>query len=282
MNQIIELYGLSTQSTKSINWPQITDSQYCPFIANKCTKIRKSAPEITIGSCTVSYGREQKSIIICPNRLQAQRQIFFDCIHLLTRHEPGNQLHIISEVPIPGGSVDYFLVSAKSGKVRDFVGIELQTLDTTGTVWPTRQMFLQMADVPIKTGNVDFVKSFGMNWKMTAKTTLVQLNHKIKTFENLNRHLVLILQDHLMAYMQREFRFDHLNNGLMGDSMHFHIYGLEKTTNGDFQLALNARFSTDAIGVASSLGLQTDPNLTLDQITVLLESKLTPRTLLSI
>jgi len=58
-------------------------------------------------------------------------------------HEPGNELHIVSEVSIPGGSVDYFLVSAKDGKVKDFVGIELQTLDTTGTVWPERQRLLK-------------------------------------------------------------------------------------------------------------------------------------------
>ena len=33
-------------------------------------------------------------------------------------------------------------------------------------------------------------KPFGMNWKMTAKTILVQLHHKIETFESINKHLV--------------------------------------------------------------------------------------------
>jgi hypothetical protein len=37
-----------------------------------------------------------------------------DCLHLLTTHEVGNELHILSEVPIPGGSVDYFLASVKN------------------------------------------------------------------------------------------------------------------------------------------------------------------------
>ena len=49
-------------------------------------------------------------------------------------HEPGNELHTVPEVSVPGGSVDYFLASVRDGKVKDFVGIELQTLDTTGTV----------------------------------------------------------------------------------------------------------------------------------------------------
>ena len=49
-----------------------------------------------------------------------------------------------------------------------------------------------------------------MNWKMTAKTILVQLNHKIESFENLGKHMALVLQDHLLAYMQREFAFNHI------------------------------------------------------------------------
>ena len=36
-----------------------------------------------------------------------------------------------------------FSLSALNNKVRDFVGIELQTLDTTGTVWPERQRLLE-------------------------------------------------------------------------------------------------------------------------------------------
>jgi len=91
----------------------------------------------------MAYGRSESDIIICPHRLLEKRRLFMDCLHLLTLHEPGNDLHIISEVGIPGGSVDYFLVSVRNNSVRDFVGIELQTMDTTGTVWPERQRLLQ-------------------------------------------------------------------------------------------------------------------------------------------
>ena len=50
---------------------------------------------------------------------------------------------------IPGGHVDYFLVSAKDKKVKDFIGIELQTMDTTGTVWPERQRFLDEQGIEV-------------------------------------------------------------------------------------------------------------------------------------
>jgi hypothetical protein len=67
------------------------------------------------------------------------------------------------------------------------VGIELQTLDTTGTVWPTRQRFLASKgfdDIP--RAELENTKTYGMNWKMTAKTILVQLHHKIQTFDTVS------------------------------------------------------------------------------------------------
>ena len=118
---------------------------------------------------------------------------------MLTTHEPGNELHNVSEISIPGGSVDYFLVSAKEGKVKDFVGIELQTLDTTGTVWPERQRLLKELDIPRADNAERSTNSFGMNWKMTAKTILVQMHHKAQTFEHVHKKLVLVVQDKLFA-----------------------------------------------------------------------------------
>jgi len=126
----------------------------------------------------VQYGKEKRDVIICPHRLLERKQIFIDCLHLLTSHTPGNELHLIPEVSIPGGSVDYFLVSTDSNrKVKDFVGIELQTMDTTGTIWPERELTLK--EMGLKDVEVIDNKSYGMNWKMTAKTILVQLHHKI-------------------------------------------------------------------------------------------------------
>lgn len=70
----------------------------------------------------------------CPFRLLERRQIFIDCLHLPDGRVPGNELHIVPETRIPGGNVGYLLVSVGDGCVKDFDGIELQTLDTTGTV----------------------------------------------------------------------------------------------------------------------------------------------------
>lgn len=280
-NKVLELFGCDTRTGSPPNWPDIVGKQHCPFLNRKCIKIRKSDPSVAIGSCILEYGTNAAPIVICPHRLLERKQIFTDCLHLLTNHEPGNELHVLSERTIPGGSIDYFLVSAKSRKIADFVGIELQTLDTTGTVWPERQRFLRDQGIPVKPGETDSTKNFGMNWKMTAKTILVQLHHKIETFESINKHLVLVAQEPLIDYMHREFSFSHLNvPPRLGDSMQFHVYGLTSGENG-LRLELQKRLSTDQVGIAQCLGLQATARVGLQQIVEALEPMLSDTTLLT-
>lgn len=281
MSRIRELYSISVEH-KGVNWASVVRKQLCCYTGKRCFKTRKSQAKVTIGTCTVQYGADQnKNIIICPNRLIERKQIFSDCLHLLTKHQPGNELHLIPEVSIPGGHVDYFLVSTDANrKVKDFVGIELQTIDTTGKVWPERQYALQ--ELGLKKNIEKPKNSFGMNWKMTAKTILVQLHHKIDTFESINKHLVLVVQDHLLNYMKNEFTFSHVNNPpLIGDSMHIHSYHLRKDEQ-DYKLVLDSRCSTDSEGISKFLGLNANANISFKEIANLLESKISDATVFTI
>lgn len=265
--KVSELYGVPTFSDPA-DWDEITSRQQCPYLDRVCIKTRKSQPEISIGTCSVGY-RSDQDIVICPHRFLDRGQIFVDCLHLLSLHEPGNQLHRVAEIEIPGGNVDYFLVSVHNDKVVDFVGIELQSLDTTGTVWSSRQRFLGHP--------IDQDKPYGMNWKMTAKTTLVQLHHKVETFQGLGKHLVLVLQDVLLAYMRRSFNFDHIQTPRLGDALHFHAYSLQQRSDR-YVLEMASRASTDADGMAQALGLQVSPDVELEVLLSRLESKISDAT----
>lgn len=121
LSPVAEIYGVSTAAKRN-DRSRLVARQRCPFLGRRCLKTRKSQPSVTIGTCTVMTGRTARSVIICPHRLLERQQVFTDCLHLLTLHEPGNELHVVPEVAVPGGSVDYFLASVRSGKVRDFVG----------------------------------------------------------------------------------------------------------------------------------------------------------------
>jgi hypothetical protein len=276
MSKVIELFGTSGKGLSKERLSVIVKKQGCPFLGKKCVKIRKSQPDISIGTCSVLYGVSESPVIICPFRFLERRQIFIDSLHLMTLHEPGNELHIVPEVSVPGGSVDYFLVSVKGEKVKDFVGIELQTLDTTGTVWPERQKWL--SEKGIECGPLDGKKTFGMNWKMTAKTILIQIHHKIQTFESLNKHLVLVMQNCLLAYLQREFQFSHVNKSRLGDSLHIHSYLLGPIKN-NYKIELSERLSTDAEGLSVCLGLQAESCIELENILKQLERKISKNTL---
>lgn len=282
MSKIVELFTFRLNDNK-LDWRKIVKRQYCCYSQKRCFKVRKSEPSISIGTCVVEYGKSHEDIIICPHRLLQNNQIFLDCIHLLTLHEPGNEIHIIPEVSIPGGNVDYFLVSTNHHrKIVDFVGIELQTMDTTGTVWPEREMALyekKIVSRPPKN-----VKSFGMNWKMTAKTILLQLHHKIQTFQSINKHLVLVLQNPLLEYIQKEFSFSHISQApRLGDAMQFHSYSYVKAeTDVDAKIKLVKRCSTDSAGIATLLGLNANANVDLEEILAILESKISDSTILTI
>ncbi len=79
--------------------------------------------------------------------------------------------------------------------------------------------------------------------------------------------------------MRKEFKFDHLNNALMGDPMHIHTYRFTQADEGIFQLELATRHSTDSNGIAKSLGLQVSPKIELEQLVKILETKISDATL---
>lgn len=280
VTKVAELYGLPTFAPAK--WKDLVRRQACPFLGRKCLKNRKSEAELTIGTCTMVYGHNTpRPVMICPFRLLERSQIFTDSAHLLTLHEPANELRIVPEVAVPGGSIDYCLASVRNGKPRDFVGIELQTMDSTGTVWPERQRFVRRCGVRVKKKDAESPKGFGINWKMTAKTILVQLNHKIATFEHLGKRLVLVLQDCLLDYMRKAFAFDHIQGVRGGDPMQFHSYELRKERAG-YTLQLKERVSTDEQGVAACLGLQVSPKVELETVLAQIEAKLPQSTLLTV
>lgn len=161
----------------------------------------------------------------------------------------------------------------------DFVGVEFQTLDTTGSVWPERQRLLKEVGSEDSTIADDSRARFGMNWKMTAKTILVQLHHKVQTFENMNKHLMLAIQDVFLDYVRREFDFSHVQQANGRDSLQIHAYRLDHSMDsGAYRLQLDTRHSTNAAGVAIALGLQASQNVEVEQMSRMLEMKISDST----
>jgi hypothetical protein len=215
----------------------------CPFLGRKCVKIRKSNPNETIGACSIAF--QDGPLVICPHRFLQRKQIFLDAVYLL---QSNLEYFIVPEISMPGGNIDYFLVGMRSGSVVDYAGVEIQSLDTTGSggIWQARQDLAKR--------RIAETYSYGINWKMSAKTILVQMHHKAEAFEQLRKKLVLVLQKKFFDYVSTEFRTDRLRSPSQNDAIHIHVYDMVPLES-ELQLVLNQRRSTDVGGVERMLTL---------------------------
>ena len=287
----LELYTHSVeQDLTKQQWKEILAEQQCTYLGRKCIKTRKSDSSIAIGTCTVSY--QGRPVVICPVRFLQRRQIFIDTIHLLQKHTPGNQLHVVPEITIPGGNVDFFVASVHRGEIKDYLGLEIQTMDTTGTVWPSRQQVIKdilgedIFDLamPGQTSATEATRanSYGMNWKMTAKTILVQMHHKVETLELLGKKLVLVVQDAFYNYVNREFNTEVLREAETADSAHFHVYSLVQEGDNSLSLEMALRQSTTTVGIEKILGLRHNAEIPEEDLLAKIQAKIGDATLLNL
>lgn len=221
----------------------------CPFLRNKCIKIRKSNAIQSIGACSVLY--KGASLIACPHRFIQRYQIFLDCVRYL---RPNLRYYVVPEITMPGGNIDYCVVALDgASEIVDFVGIEIQALDTTqsGAIWTARE--------DLSHGVLKHSYKYGINWKMSAKTILVQLHHKAASFQAVNKKLVLVIQKEFYEYMEKVFQTKHLRDVDEADVMQFHIYN-NVTLGDEYQIVLDSRKSTDVDGVEKllKLGVESD------------------------
>jgi hypothetical protein len=276
----LELFTYTPEQLTTDQWKEILTSSYCQYLGKKCDKTRKSQPEVSIGTCTVGY--MGNPVIICPRQFLQRRQVFLDTIHLLDSHSPGNQLHVIPEMAIPGGSVDYFVVSVQRGDIKDYLALEIQAMDTTGSVWPSRQKVIN-DEIGLSVEGVERDKGYAINWKMSAKTILIQMHHKVKTLELLGKKLVLVIQDVFFNYITEEFATSSLQKAETAHSAHFHIYEMtEQEGTGTLSIELVSRHSTTTLGIEQMLGLQADATVSEDSLLARLKAKISNRTLLTI
>lgn len=82
MSKISEFFGLNCKD-ESLDFEAAMNTQICPYTQRVCTKMRKSDPDIKIGTCSVQY--QHQDVIICPYRLLEHNQIFIDCLHLCNK-----------------------------------------------------------------------------------------------------------------------------------------------------------------------------------------------------
>lgn len=275
MNKVNEMFGLYTNGAVFPDLHTALREQTCPYMNGaQCYKTRKSDPDTAIGTCSLCFNNVEQPILICPEPLTQDGRVFNDCLQFISGSIAGSDLYLVPEVTTSVGRIDYVLAAVRKGQPVDFVAIELQTLDTTGSIWNSRQALLLEHGYNVDEGAA---RSSGasLNWRMTAKTILAQLLQKSQLFAGMNRNLVLICQTPLFDYMRHNFNFDGVREADSRDVLHFHMYDYVTGDSG-MLLRLSSMRSASLEVVESIMGQRKDNNQELREINATIAGRLKP------
>ena len=257
MAKIEELFGINISSVNSKFLSNALTNESCPNDGGKkCVKVRKSRPDISIGTCCVRFDGFDQPIVICPKVFTGRSSIFDDCKVFLNSNSNTVEVVIVPEVSVGSGRVDYCLVALDSyHQILDYVGIEIQSLDTNGSLWDVRQntlsslgVFVESSDFPSSTPSV--------NWRMSAKTILIQIIQKSEIFFRLRKKLVLACQRPLFEFMRSHYNLENLRNDA-NDTLHFNVYDYHSSEDGS-SLTCVQKYSADIDSIRAFLLLNKD------------------------
>lgn len=226
------------------------ENDHCPFLNSTCKKRRKSQGE-SIGTCSVGYrGRgqaEYRPHCICPHRFETD-SVLGELRDLLIKD---GEYFTTPEVPLLGASIDY-VVGKKSpeNEVLDFAGVEIQALDTTGSVWDYREAYF---DDEMNMETVD--QTYGINWTMSlTKTMMQQAFKKGQVFRDWGEKLVFLVQDVSIGYLRDNYDASGLRDARPEDPIHFYTYSLIYNYDTDeYEWEINEKLSADIEGVTGMM-----------------------------
>jgi hypothetical protein len=194
---------------------------WCPFVDDKCNK-QSRLVKYPMGVCSVRYGDD--TIALCPRRFLQDSTLFKDIAdhHFKTR----NDMVVFSEIGLSQtGTFDFVMVKHKplSCEVEDFVIIEFQTGQTTGTG-------------QLVQGLKDFIKGedirgrsygFGLNLADIWKRSFTQILNKGIVLENWGHKIFWVIQEPVYQDFLNRYNL----SGMSYDDKHatvFTIYDLKQ------------------------------------------------------
>lgn len=184
---LVEVFGHSPLDTTPAA-RKFWDLCACPFIGRSCTKYDHTRT-ICYGTCAVGNGGDD--IIICPNRFYANnyatiahvaKTAFGDVPFMLfdayLTQSPNAEDCVVAlgqnsgrEVKIKKLSMDWVLARILKGRLVEYVGLEVQSIDITGNYRDAWYAARDMAKLVPPSGH-------GLNWANVHKRLIPQLIRK--------------------------------------------------------------------------------------------------------
>lgn len=168
------------------------EQYWCPFVDDRCDK-RSRLIDYPMGVCSVQYGED--IVALSPRRFLQDNIVFLDIADRYFGSR--DNLLVFPEVSIPGarnlGIFDFVMVKHKplSSRIEDFVTIELQTGQTTGTGSLVAALDDFMAGKPMEAKSY----SFGLNLADTWKRAFIQILTKGIVMERWGHKIHWVIQE---------------------------------------------------------------------------------------
>jgi hypothetical protein len=250
-------------------------SRHCPFLDDTCAKTHNDGEPA--GGCSIKP-KTSPAVIACPYRLYGEGyRVLGDVAE--AAFGPGMQLYSGSaakryaaagysvavfgrrwggelRLPARGGRGGYFVDwilahLATDGTLRDFVAVEVQTIDTTGSYRGERDAYLRGDPFP-------GTSTVGLNWENVYKRILPQLiykGHVLRREGLCSKGLFFVCPEQVFNQISGRAGGNWLAYTAQPGSVTFQYYGLGvgQAPNGTRLLELRGRFTTTIDQLALAL-----------------------------
>lgn len=173
----------------------------CPFIQSRCVKRSTQLPDQPYPVCTLwrradgAPNPANDLIFVCPKRFYAVDFLTEVIEHCWPGDKPLNP-QVAPEVKMSGfGNVDFVIADVKEdGEVDQFLSVELQAIDITGSVFAAYQALRANADLERR-------PTYGLNWDNVYKRYITQLIRKGYFHHHWKSKIVAVIPEQVYQYI---------------------------------------------------------------------------------
>lgn len=175
-----------------------TQDYQCPFIGSRCVKRSTKLGTEPYPVCSIRRRIDgaPRQICVCPKRFYAIDFLADVVARCWPDDAPPANPQIAREVKMTGfGNVDFVIADVgQGGAIGQFLSVELQAIDITGSVMPAYEALRAGQDM-------DRRPTYGLNWGNVYKRYITQLIRKGYFHHHWGTKIVAVLQDAVYKYV---------------------------------------------------------------------------------
>lgn len=232
----------------------------CPYISSLCIKRgHRTDDPYPVCSLFKWEGRgntRQPSALVCtcPKRFY-EADLINDIIAQCWPGTPPLNPQIAHEVKMAEfGNVDFVVadIDPEGPKVRNFLSVELQAVDITGTYGPAYDALTTRA-------SLETAPKYNFNWANVYKRYLMQLVGKGFFHNQWGSKIVAVVQDVLYSYFQGRATFPELDPRDVNANVVFLVYRFNRADHG-YELVLQRAIGTTHANIAQAVMYKAPPS----------------------